>query len=305
MPKWLFYTILSIVLWGIWGIIAKKADAEQVEPKLLQAISTIGVVPTSLLLIASPGFRRNKRIVPGCAYAFATGLCASVGNLAYFLSLNRGGAASVVAPLTGMFAVVTLVLAIFLLGERINSIQGIGILISLIAVYLFSLPDDAGITASVSILRQSLTAAWMGYALIALALYGIAAILQKLATNNISSELSTVWFAIGFIPVAVYLAVTQSLNWHASATGWTLGILLGALIGVGGLTLFAAYRDGKASIVTALYSLYPALTVALAVPLFREPMYLRKGIAIAIALAAAIALSYERPPETPTVKGKG
>jgi uncharacterized membrane protein len=59
------------------------------------------------------------------------------------------------------------------------------------------------------------------------------------------------------------------------------------------LTLFAAYRDGKASIVTALYALYPAITVALAVPLFHEPMFLRKGIAIALALAAAVALSCE------------
>jgi uncharacterized membrane protein len=65
------------------------------------------------------------------------------------------------------------------------------------------------------------------------------------------------------------------------------------LIGVGGLALFAAYRDGKASIVTALYALYPALTVALAVPLFRESLDLRKGIAIATSLLAALALSYE------------
>jgi drug/metabolite transporter (DMT)-like permease len=45
--------------------------------------------------------------------------------------------------------------------------------------------------------------------------------------------------------------------------------------------------------VTALYALYPALTVALAVPLFRESLDLRKGIAIATSLVAALALSYE------------
>ena len=35
MPKWLFYTLLSIVLWGIWGVIAKMAEAAQVPPMIL------------------------------------------------------------------------------------------------------------------------------------------------------------------------------------------------------------------------------------------------------------------------------
>lgn len=296
MPKWLFFTFLSIVLWGVWGVIPKLAGSEDVDPRLLQIISTIGVVPTSLLLVASPGFRRNRNVSKGCAYAFATGVCASVGNLAFFLSQARGGEASVVAPLTGMFAIVTVVLAVLLLGERLNGIQAGGIIVSLFAAYLLSLPDTAGITASLSSLRQHLTAAWMVYALAALGLWGVAAVLQKLATNNISSELSTVCFALGFVPVAIFLLASQSFNWHISKMGWTFSILLGGIIGIGGLTLFAAYRDGKASIVTALYALYPALTVALAIPLFHEPMHLRKAIAIALALAAAIALSYETPP---------
>src|SRR5205814_845887 len=115
---------------------------------------------------------------------------------------------------------------------------------------LFSLPNNAAITTSLSTFTKNVTAPWMIYALAALALFGIAAILQKLATNNISSELSTVCFALGFIPVALYLVATQKLVWPPTPAGWGLSILLGAMIGIGGLTLFAAYRDGKASVVT-------------------------------------------------------
>ena len=63
----------------------------------------------------------------------------------------------------------------------------------------------------------------------------------------------------------------------------------------GTLTLFAAYRTGKASVVTALTALYPGLTVVLAVPLLHERMDVRKLIAIALALGAGVALTYEKP----------
>jgi drug/metabolite transporter (DMT)-like permease len=85
------------------------------------------------------------------------------------------------------------------------------------------------------------------------------------------------------------------VNWHLPGRAWLLSVLTGALISTGTLTLFAAYRTGKASVVTALTALYPALTVVLAVKLFDEPMGGRKVFAIAAALAAGVALTYEKP----------
>jgi bacterial/archaeal transporter family protein len=137
---------------------------------------------------------------------------------------------------------------------------------------------------------------WVVYALIALVLWGIAGVLQKLATNHISSELSTVLFAAAFIPVAVLLMFTNQMTWAFSSRGWMLVLLYGALIGIGTLVLFAAYREGKASVVTALYALYPALTVLLAIPIFDEQLNAQKAVATGLALAAGVALSYEGQP---------
>ena len=74
-----------------------------------------------------------------------------------------------------------------------------------------------------------------------------------------------------------------------------LAILFGAMIGIGSLVLFAAYREGKASIVTALYSLYPAVTVVLAKPLLGESINKVTWAAIILALIAGVMLSYETP----------
>jgi uncharacterized membrane protein len=299
---WLFFSFLAIALWGVWGALSKAASNAVPSPTDLQVISTLGVVPIALLLIASPNFSRRSGSLPlGILFGVLTGLCGSVGNLALFASLNKGGDASTVLPLSGVYPLVTVVLAVIILRERLNGVQLFGMVLALGALYLFNAPQDAGATPATAPGAvalpwwRTLVAPWMALALVSLVLYGVAGVTQKLATNNVSTELSTVCFALAFIPVALVTMWFQPVNWSLSPRGWTLAVLTGVLISTGTLTLFAAYRTGKASVVTALTALYPALTVVLAVPLFHERMDVRKGGAIVLALAAGVALTYERP----------
>jgi uncharacterized membrane protein len=288
---WLFFSALAIVLWGVFGAVSKAASNAVPSAVDLQVISTLGVVPIALLLIASPNFsKRTGSRTKGVLYGVATGVCGSVGNLAVFASMAMGGDASTVYPLTGVYPLVTVVLAVLILRERMNGIQVLGMAVALAALFLFNAPQEAGPTTA-----RSFVAPWMALALVGLVLYGVAGVTQKLATNNVSTELSTVCFALAFIPVAVVAMAFQRVNWHLSPRAWSLSVLTGALISTGTLTLFAAYRTGKASVVTALTALYPALTVVLAVPLFGEGMNLRKVLAIVLALAAGVALTYEKP----------
>ena len=293
---WLIYTFVAIVLWGVWGIMNKFAD-QNLRPASTQVLSTIGVVATSLLFLLSPRVKQGSNFLAGSLAAIGVGLTASVGNLTQLLALRNGGDVSIVFPLTGLFPLVTIFLAMLLLRERMNWIQGVGIVIALVAIYLFNAPADGAATSG----SESLVSKWMAYAIVSLVLFGVAAVLQKVATRYISTELSTVLFALAFIPVAIVLSIIYPIEWHTTGKAWGIAILFGALIGIGGLALFAAYRDGKASIVTALYSLYPAITVLLAVPIFHEKITGRTWVAIAAALVAAVALSYETPaaPTTP------
>ena len=296
---WLFYCLLAIGMWGLWGIVAKAAETE-VKPVPMQVISTAGVLVVWVLLLSpnvrkvAPGGERRRHLLLGGAFAFGTGLCGGIGNLAMLKSFNEGAEASAVLPLTGMFPLVTVLLAIVILRERLNVIQAIGMVVALVAIYLFNRSAGGAPTASSG--WEAWVSRWVAYALVALVLWGIAGVLQKLATNHISSELSTVLFAAAFVPVAVFLMLTDQMTWTLSGKGWALVLLYGALIGFGTLVLFAAYRDGKASVVTALYALYPALTVLLAIPIFDERMSYQKAAAIGLALAAGVALSYEGQP---------
>jgi transporter family protein len=50
-----------------------------------------------------------------------------------------GGKASIVSPVTALFPVVTVVLAVTLLHERVGTTQKLGLVLALIAIYLLSM----------------------------------------------------------------------------------------------------------------------------------------------------------------------
>ncbi len=298
MSKWFFYSILTVLIFGTWGVIPKAASAT-LSPPLIQVISTLGLVPVAVLFsvrrIATP----QSNLRRGTAYAFITGLFGNSGNLALLEALKRGGEASAVYPLTGMFPLVTVLLARLFLKEKPNWAQGVGIGLAAAAIYLFSVnPEETVRVARDAVVPwwKNLVSVWMAYSLIALVLFGICGVTLKLSTRHISTELSTLCWSAASLPIAGAILLTQPLGWNISGKDWFLAIAWGALIGFGMLASYAAYRVGKASIVTALTALYPALTVVLAVPLFGEHLDMRKLAAIVLALGAGVALSYEREP---------
>jgi len=143
---------------------------------------------------------------------------------------------------------------------------------------------------------------WLLFAAIALVLWGVTGITQKLSTNHISSELSFIWFAYAMIVISVVLAITVPMHYHVRPLIFWLAVTGGTLNGLGALTSFAALESGgKASIVISLISLYPLVTVAFAVTVLHERLALVQVLGIVLAIAAAILLSME-PKASPSGK---
>ena len=139
---------------------------------------------------------------------------------------------------------------------------------------------------------------WLWFAILALVFYGITGVTQKLSTNRISSELSFLWFAYAMIAISAVLLLTVPMHWHVSGMMIFLAIIGGTLNGLGALTSFAALESGgKASVVISLISLYPLLTVVLAVVFLHEALTRVQIAGIVLAIAAAILLSMEPKPE--------
>jgi transporter family protein len=139
---------------------------------------------------------------------------------------------------------------------------------------------------------------WLGFAILALVLWGITGVTQKLSTNRISSERSFLWFCWAMVALSVVVLLIAHPHWGLGRVVVLCSVVGGALNGLGAWTSFRALESGgKASIVISLVSLYPLLTVVLAVLLLHERLTMLQTAGAVTAIAAAILLSMESPPE--------
>jgi transporter family protein len=139
---------------------------------------------------------------------------------------------------------------------------------------------------------------WLGFAMLALVLWGITGVTQKLSTNRISSERSFLWFCWAMVALSAAVLVVAHPHWGLGRVVVLCSMAGGALNGLGAWTSFRALESGgKASIVISLVSLYPLLTVILAVVLLGERLTLMQSAGAVVAITAAILLSLEGAPK--------
>jgi uncharacterized membrane protein len=139
---------------------------------------------------------------------------------------------------------------------------------------------------------------WLGFAILALVLWGVTGVTQKLSTNRITSERSFLWFCWAMVVLSAAVLVVARPHWGLGRTVVVCSIAGGALNGLGAWTTFRALESGgKASVVTSLVSLYPLLTIVLAVIFLGERLTVTQSAGAVLAIAAAILLSLESPPK--------
>ncbi len=135
-PLWLLYALLGVFLWGLWGFLS-KIGSDTASPMQMQILFTLGMLPVALgMFIQMRGKLDRDRV--GITYGLLCGIATGVGTLGYFAAL-RNQNASVVAPLTGVFPVLTVILAFVTLRERLNKLQMGGMLLALASLVILSI----------------------------------------------------------------------------------------------------------------------------------------------------------------------
>lgn len=291
MPRWIAWTLLTLISWGIWAILFRLLD-EQLSPAHSQAISTLGVLPVLAALgLArdSPGASLNWL---GIGLAFGSGIVSCLGNVACYEALNHAKAATII-PLTALYPVVTVLLAVPLLKERLNLWQWVGIALSLSAIYLFiNAPAESDLVADWKTNELLLPLA-------AIVLWGVTGLMQKAATNNVSARTTAIWFLVAFVPVAGAILARDPIVADVTLSAWALSIALGFTLALGNFTLMQAFAcGGKASIIAPLAGLYPLVSIPIALIGFHERLTWREAAGIVLALAAVVLLSLQSETDT-------
>ena len=296
LPPWLLYTIAAATCWGIWGVLA-KGPSRELSGWMTQILFTFALVPSVILAGFSKNVRTGTNKPLGLFWGFVSGLIAAAGNICFYLALEAGAETAIAVPLTNVYPLVTIFLAYFWFKERLNVIQGCGILLAVLAIVLLS-GEAKNLGQPLVLLRKIGLTPWMLYSLGAMVCWGVFSATQKVSTNHVSAELSYLAWCAAFVPIGLWIVATKNLNWTMSAPMVWSGLAAGALNGFGVIAAFAAYRyEGKAAIVTPLAAaLQPIVTIILALLFLGEKVGLLEGAGIVLAILAAVALSWETKP---------
>ena len=138
---------------------------------------------------------------------------------------------------------------------------------------------------------------WLEYAVVAIVLWGIVGLLQKLGTNNVSAGELMVWLMIGFAVLLPFLLLATDFRGLSLRT-ILIGLAGGLANGLGSWELFRCLEKGaKASVAIPLTALYPLVTAVMAILLLKERLTAVEWIGVALALIAGGLLSYEPSPK--------
>jgi len=290
MPRWLLWSLFAVACWGLWAVTPKLIGTALTAGQS-QTLSTVGLFPVMVALglsrkLTACGIRRR-----GIVVAFCAGMLAGAANTAYYHALQLGGKAATLVSLTALYPIVTVLLAMIFLKERLNRVQLVGILLSLAAIWLFNIASVQGIGGALS--------GWIAWAIIPIVLWGVAGLLQKISTNHVSGELSTLWFLAAFVPTGIVMWFLQPLSGPVTVRTWLLVLALGLFFGLGNLAILLAFaHSGKASVITPLTGLYSIVSVPIAILVFGEKVSVHEWAGIGFALAAVVALARETPSQS-------
>lgn len=142
MESWFVLSLGALATWGVWGIFGKIASGYMDGRSLFFYQLITGIIVIAITF-AVTGFRPqfygpDGQINEGLKWAIATGVVSALGQILYFMALGKGKA-SIVVLMTGLYPVVTIVLAFLILRETITLTQGAGILLAVTSMVLLSL----------------------------------------------------------------------------------------------------------------------------------------------------------------------
>jgi len=119
-------------------IFFSKLGGNEIPPRTMQYLFDWGGLPVGLFFLALRRFRMEKSLL-GITYGLIVGVLSGLGQLALFGAYHGSPNTSVVTVLTSLYPIVTVVLAVILLGERLTKLQLTGLGFAVAALVIFSI----------------------------------------------------------------------------------------------------------------------------------------------------------------------
>lgn len=266
--NWLAYAITTTLFWGVWGAFIDLPGKAGFPETLIYVVWSVSMIFPALYALKRINWKldRDKKSI---LYGSIIGFLGAGGTIILFAGAVVHGPAYLIFPIISLSPVVTILMAIFILGERASARGWIGIILAIAAIPFLSYQDSSG---------ESSGYLWLIYALLVFLSWGVQAFFMRFANQHMKAESIFFYMMItGLLlsPIALWMTdFSQPINWGIK--GPYAAFLIQLLNAVGALTLVYAFRYGKAIIVSPLTNAAaPVITVIISLILYQVfPHYL-------------------------------
>jgi transporter family protein len=133
MPEWILPTLGALLFWGFWGFIP-KITTEYISPQSAIIYEVLGAILIGAIALFLLKFRLEVH-PQGIALAITTGMLGFLGAFCFLTAVSKGPV-TLVATVSALYPIVSIILANLVLHETITLKQGVGIALALLSTLL-------------------------------------------------------------------------------------------------------------------------------------------------------------------------
>ena len=289
-PVWLLFACGSALFAGLTATLAKQG-VRTTDSTLATALRTPVVLVGAWAMTVLSGSIRELGAVDARSLAclIASGLATGASWLCYFKALQLGDV-SRVTPVDKMSTVLTVIMAVALLGEDLGALGALGLVLVTAGTLLMLRGEDLRALAR----SPAEGGGWLVYAIGSAVFAALTAILGKVGVTAVPSDLGTA-IRTGVVLVMAWVMVGVTGR-RGGAGGVTRGEVVwilasGVATCASWLCYFRALQDGPASVVVPVDKLSILVSVAFSVLVLRERVGARALVGLAVLVAGTVALA--------------
>ena len=282
---WILYAFGSAFFAGITAILA-KIGIKNTDSNLATAIRTIVILIFSWLMVFIVGSfdtiteLTTKTII----FLILSGVATGLSWLCYFKALQLGNV-NKVTPIDKSSTILTIILAMIFLGEKITILKIISIILIGIGTYLMIEKKNDN--------KQVKDNKWLIFALGSAVFASLTSILGKIGINGVESNLGTAIRTIVVLIMAwvvVFITKKQSEIKDIDKKSWKFLLLSGLTTGLSWLCYYKALQDGEASIVVPIDKLSIIITISFSYFILKEKLNKKSLIGLILIIIGTLTL---------------
>lgn len=264
---WILYAFGSAFFAGITAILA-KIGIKNTDSNLSTAVRTIVILIFSWLMVFIVGSFNtiNELTIKTIIFLILSGLATGLSWLCYFKALQLGNV-NKVTPIDKSSTILTMVLAMIFLGEKITFLKFISIILIGIGTYLMIEKKKDN--------KQAKDNKWLLYAFGSAIFASLTSILGKIGIEGVESNLGTAIRTIVVLVMAwivVFVTKKQSEVKNIDKRSWKFLLLSGLTTGLSWLCYYKALQEGEASIVVPIDKLSIVITIVFSYFILKEKL---------------------------------